>query len=263
MKFTNKKILFASLTLLLTACSGNEVETMTPSADGYGYISVGVSNDVTVQTRNAVTVQDLSTWTITAKHSDGNEYSINGNEEKQVKAGTYTVTASSHETKENVYEGYGEAYYIGTSAEFSVSAGETAKPTIDCGKAQNARIKVNFPTGSSIVTNCTLTLKTTDATASDYRGEHGLVLTDTYENSDLAYYEPNRELKYVLAYTYKETSKTCAEATFTLGAAATESAITITTDDNGIISITVTRDETFTEGNKETITINAATGEKV
>ena len=45
--------------------------------------------------------------------------------------------------------------------------------------------------------------------------------------------------------------------------AATDNVITITANDNGLISVTIKYDNSFGEGNSSTIKFDAATGEQV
>ncbi len=249
-----KKIFLAVLTVAMTACVSEE--GLTP-VDNYGTLRVNVNNDQTVQTREVKEVSDLSTWTLTYKATSGEteEKSITGTS-IQVPAGTYTVSAKSHASLAKAYEGYGAAYYEGTSSAVTIVAGGSETATIACGTAQNARISAVFPE-TTIISNCSLALTTKETDADDYRAK-GVTLD--YDNL-IAYYVPERSVNYTLSYTYKtETTPKSVSGTIKLGVKATDTKVTVTPNTNGTIAIKVTYNDTFTSVDGGTITIDAVTG---
>ncbi len=229
----------------------------------YGQINVNVNNDpAMVETRGIVSVADLSTWTIKLLNQAGTEVeSGKGKTSFTVSKGTYKVYASNYASKADVYAAngtYGDAYYEGTSDEIALEAGDTEEAKIACGTAKNARIRAEFP--ATVISNCAIKLTHSTATSdADYR-ENGLTLS----GSNLtAYYEPQAALTYVLSYTYAGNLITATAAAIQLGTAAQETVIIVKTNDNGTITVSVTKNDEFTNAGTTEITIDAATGEKV
>lgn len=246
-----KKIYLAALTLAMTACVSND--DLNP-VDNYGYIDVNVSNDPVMVTRADQTVSgtDLSSWTITAN----GETDYNLGETTKVKAGTYSITASSHTSLEAALDGWGNAYYTGTVNNIQVNAGETAEPVIQCGKAQNARIQVTFNFTTEKITDYSLTL---DPSAQENDGKRNL----TYNNSNsgrLAYFAAEAVIPYTLKYKYSGGSEQTINKSITLGEAATESIISVSSNDNGTITLSVTFNDEFDKGTNHEFTFDAATG---
>ncbi len=245
-----KKIFtLVSLAAAVCACSKNGI---TPS--DYGYIEVaGISNDVTVTTKATQNVTDLNGWTIKV-----GETAYTGSDQKFT-AGTYTVTASNYadEAAANASEyGWGDAFYTGSNS-VTVTAGQTADVTIACGKAQNARLAVVFNTATfgSFITDYSVTV-TKD-------GVEGGLKFDSTNTGKKAYFAANTaNVAYTIKYKYNGAEKQ-AGGTITLGAAATEKKITISANNNGTITVTISYDDEFTDGGGDSFEIDAATGEKI
>lgn len=240
-----KKTFFAiALAMVgLSSCT-NEVLT---DVDGYGTIVLSVNNDETV-TRTAKTVADLNGWIVKANNGTS-DISLTTASTK-VKAGTYDITAKSHTDVAAALadnSGWGAAYYEGSTSGVVVEAGKTVPATVNCGTAKNARLKVQF----SLISNFTeysLTAK------------RDLVFNASNYNDVLAYYAATEVVNYTLSYKYNGAEKT-KSGTITMNGAATENIISISSNDNGTISVTVNYDDTFSEGNKEDLEFDAATGE--
>lgn len=242
-----KKTIFSimALAMAMTSCT-NEVLT---DVDGYGTIVLSVNNDETV-TRSAKAVADLNGWIVKASNSS-EEITLTTASTK-VKAGKYTVSAKSHASAADaltVNDGWGAAYYEGTSGEVTVEAGQPANAIVNCGTAKNARLKVQF----SLVSNFTEYSLTAD---------RGLVFNSDNAASALAYYAATEEVEYTLRYKYNGTQKEIT-GTITMNGAATENIISIASNDNGTISVTVNYDDTFGTGNSENLEFDAATGDEV
>ena len=242
-----KKTIFSimALAMAMTSCT-NEVLT---DVDGYGTIVLSVNNDETV-TRLAKAVADLNGWIVKASNSS-EEITLTTASTK-VKAGKYTVSAKSHASAADaltVNDGWGAAYYEGTSGEVTVEAGQPANAIVNCGTAKNARLKVQF----SLVSNFTEYSLTAD---------RGLVFNSDNAASALAYYAATEEVEYTLRYKYNGTQKEIT-GTITMNGAATENIISISSNDNGTISVTVNYDDTFGTGNSENLEFDAATGDEV
>lgn len=242
-----KKTIFSimALAMAMVSCT-NEVLT---DVDGYGTIVLSVNNDETV-TRSAKAVADLNGWIVKASNSS-EEITLTTASTK-VKAGKYTVSAKSHASAADaltVNDGWGAAYYEGTSGEVTVEAGQPANAIVNCGTAKNARLKVQF----NLVSNFT-----------DYslKAERELVFNSSNATSALAYYAATEEVEYTLSYKYNNTPKEIT-GTITMKGAATENIISIASNDNGTISVTVNYDDTFGTGNSENLEFDAATGDEV
>ena len=244
-----KTFLFAALAALSMVSCTNEVLT---DVDGYGTIVLSVNNDETV-TRAPKAVADLNGWIVKA-NNNSEEITLTTASTK-VKAVKYTVTAKSHASEAEaltVNYGWGAAYYEGTSGEVTVEAGQPAEAVVNCGTAKNARLKVQF----SLISNFTeysLTALTEDRT---------LVFNSDNAASALAYYAATEEVEYTLNYKYNDTPKKIT-GKITMKGAATENIISIASNDNGTISVTVNYDDTFETGNSENLEFDAATGDEV
>ena len=242
-----KKTIFSimALAMAMTSCT-NEVLT---DVDGYGTIVLSVNNDETV-TRSAKAVADLNGWVV--KANNGSEDISLTTASTKVKAGKYTVSAKSHASEDAALtdnEGWGAAYYEGTSGEVTVTAGQPADAVVNCGTAKNARLKVQF----SLISNFTEYSLT---------AERGLVFNSGNAASALAYYAAEEEVEYTLRYKYNDTPKEIT-GTITMKGAATENIISIASNNNGTISVTVNYDDTFGTGNSENLEFDAATGDEV
>lgn len=242
-----KKTIFSimALAMALVSCT-NEVLT---DVDGYGTIVLSVNNDETV-TRAAKTVADLNGWVV--KASNSSEDITLTTASTKVKAGTYTVSAQSHASEADALkdnDGWGAAFYQGTAAPVEVTAGSKKDVTVECGTAKNARLKVQF----SLVSNFT---------EYNLTAERGLVFNSENAASALAYYAATEEVEYTLNYKYNDTPKEIT-GKITMNGAATENIISIASNDNGTISVTVNYDDTFGTGNSENLEFDAATGEEV
>ena len=242
-----KKTIFSimALAMAMTSCT-NEVLT---DVDGYGTIVLSVNNDETV-TRAAKAVADLNGWIV--KANNGSEEITLTTASTKVKAGKYTVSAKSHASEDAALtdnEGWGAAYYEGTSGEVTVTAGQPADAVVNCGTAKNARLKVQF----SLISNFTEYSLT---------AERGLVFNSGNAASALAYYAATEEVEYTLNYKYNGTPKEIT-GKITMKGAATENIISIASNDNGTISVTINYDDTFGTGNSENLEFDAATGDEV
>ena len=241
-----KKTFFAiALAMVgLSSCT-NEVLN---DVDAMGTIVLSVSNDEQV-TRAAKAVADLNGWTV--KANDGSENISLTTASTKVKAGTYDITAKSHTDEAAALadnDGWGAAYYEGSTSGVVVEAGKTVPVTVDCDKAKNARLKVQF----SLISNFTEYSLTA--------ANRNRVFDASNSSTALAYYGATEVVNYTLTYKYNGAEKT-KSGSITMKGAATENIISISSNDNGTISVTVNYDDTFSEGNKEDLEFDAATGE--
>ena len=171
----------------------------------------------------------------------------------KVKAGTYTVSAQSHASEAAALadnNGWGAAYYEGSTSGVVVEAGKTVPATVDCDKAKNARLKVQFRLISNF-TEYSLTA-----------ANRNRVFDASNSSTALAYYAATEVVDYTLSYKYNGTPKQIT-GQITMKGAATENIIYIASNDNGTISVTINYDDTFGTGNSENLEFDAATGDEV
>lgn len=237
-----------ALALSATACvSDADLDV----ADNKGYIKVSVSADNSMETRAVQTVSDFSGWTVKV-----GETAWTGSTQG-FSAGTYTVTAMNYNDVAAALEAnnsYGAAWYTGTQESVQITAGQQTSVTIQCGKAKNARVRAEIADNMPSISDVQIKVyKTGDSSRQP-------VLSTT---NTTAYFEASTEISYEISYQYNGGSKTLSPQTLTLGAAGYENVISIKSNQNGSISITVTFDNDFTSNGTNTITIDAATGEQV
>lgn len=248
------------IAVLATVCScGKKIAEV---ENGMAYLDLGLSqnDEVNVTKAGVTTVTDLSKWTVVVTPAGGDEAAYTGLASalmgKAITPGDYTIEVYNYADDAAAAEaesGFGAARYSGTIANQTLNAGVN-NVNIACGRAKNARFKVTFD--SSFTGICS-----TD----DYSltTEVAPVIAFNKGTADkLAYRAAESTVKAELHYTYNGTPKN-PKVSFTMGAAATWKNVNITANDNGTISISISYDDTFTEVGSETITIDAATGNKL
>lgn len=237
-----------ALALSATACVSDADLDVT---DNKGYINVSVSADNSMETRASATVSNTESW---IKKVDD----VVWNPSTGYNAGEHTVSVRNYESVTaalNVNDGWGDMYFEGSTT-VTVEQGMTATATVDCKSAKNARLKVAFGTFPNTFSDIKITATTTNSS----RTKTSFEFTPT--TSQLAYFSANESISYTLSWSINGNEKTTT-GTFALAGAATENVITINPNSNGLIKITISADLEFTNGTKETITIDAATGDKV
>lgn len=257
-----KTFLFAcaaiAASLSLTSCS-DEVD-MFEKAGKTATIDLNITNDDAMATRASDQTADLNVWkaSVSPKTSELTNATgwVTANSLGAFKPGNYTIVVSNYATEAEVYsknDGKGDAYYTGNK-EISLVKGSN-DVEIDCGTAKNCRVKADLSgiTGVSGITEVVLKAKQTGNVT---RGEY------TFADQDVAYFYANNAISYTLNYKYNDSPKTQVTGSILTVEAAKEYKISIGTTDNGKIILTVKYDQTFDEGTTESVTINAATGEK-
>lgn len=253
-----KTFLFAAFAALcMTSCMNEEFPNAPQvSEKGYGYINLNVSNDPTLQTRASRTATDFSNWTIQTQLSTEEERKL-WSRETAYEAGKYTVYAYSHfgeNSWQTANSGYGAAYYEGCTQEpVDVQAGKTATANINCGTAQNAKLTV-------IITDMPEAFQNVVVNA--VRNAHKTLELDGSTHKE-AFFEAEEEVSYSINYTYNGKTMEIADQTIKMAGAATDNIITIKANNNGLITVNITYDDSFAEGNKAEITFDAATGNEV
>lgn len=253
-----KKIYLAALTMALTACVSNE--DLNP-VDNYGYIDLNVSNDPVMVTRaeGDSEVSNLDSWTIIATNNNTNVTTQYDKTNKYIKVseGRYTVKASNYADANaalQVNNGLGDAYYE-ASTTCDVQPGVTTEVTIKCEKAKNSRIKL---------------ISTLDDAFSNVKLNVTGNRTKSLSPDDVMYFNINEggtTISYNITYTHNKAGevKLPQNENFTLKleSPAYEYQIKLSSNNNGIISVTVTKNETFIESEANNLTFDAATGEQV
>lgn len=251
-----KRIAFiASLVAIVCSCEKN----LDMPGTEYGYISLDeVSTDAAL-TKASQTVSELSSWTAVVSLGETAKYSGPASNigSQALAAGTYSVKVynfADDAAASAANSNWGAARYEGTNTSVAVTAGSTARPSIACGTARNARLKVVFDaTFTEIAQDYKLTA-TQDSRSLDF---------DSSTSSQAAYYAANSTVGYAISYKMKSNTsaeKTITGKSITLGAAATEKTITLKGNANGTISISISYDDAFTSAGNEDITIDGATG---
>lgn len=244
-----------ALALSATACvSDADLDV----ADNKGFINVSVSADNSMETRGTVPVDNIGDWTIMV---GGTKWE---GPTQGISAGTYTVTATNYANINDALaanEAYGEAWYSGKKESVKITAGQQTSVSIECGKAQNARVRADIQPDMPSITDVQIVVyKTNDTSRKPI-----LSTTKTTAYFEASTAESSVSITYVISYKYGNNSNRTElpTKTLTLGMAAQENVIKITSNTNGSINISVSYDDTFDDGGKESITIDAATGNEV
>ncbi len=241
-------------TFALTACV-SEDQNLAPNEAGKGYIALNVTNDDALTTRTVQTVDDASTWTVSVSGPTDFSGTAAQLATTPFSAGPgYTIKASNYADLNAALAAnneLGDAYYEGTSESFEVTAGGTATPSVACGTAKNARLTIN----ASAFDNITITSMTITAGSR-------IVRFPTTASTTEAYFKAGEELTLNINYTAAGGAKSFSKDIAAL-TAATANTITLATNQNGLISLTITYNDTFTDGTSATYTFDAATGDEI
>ena len=244
-----------ALALSATACvSDADLDV----ADNKGYINISVSADNSMETRGTVPVDNIGDWTIMVGGTKW-EGSTQG-----ISAGTYTVTATNYADISAALaanEPYGDAWYSGQKESVQITAGKQTSVSIDCGKAKNARVRADIQSGMPSISDVEIKVYKTGDTSR----QPVLSTTNTTAYFEASTADKNVEITYVISYIYgnKSDRTELPAKTLTLGKAAQENVIKITSNTNGSINISVSYDKTFDNVGEQSITIDAATGNEV
>lgn len=263
-----KKIwIMLSLALLSCACTKAGLEVVDEDQN-YGYLTLNLSSDNDVNlTKATQTVTDLGSWNVTVSQTGGSSVSCKASElsGKAFVAGTYTVSVCNYADDAAACaanSNWGAARYEGSTS-VTVEKGKSNPVTVACGTAKNARFKVVFADSfKAICTDGAGGSKDDYSLSTGSTGETRILVFNKENTSALAYYAAGATVGYTLHYTYNGVSKN-PTGSFTMGGAATEKTITISANSNGTISLTISYDDTFTDGGSETVEIDAATGDVV
>ncbi|MGM9679492.1 MAG: DUF4493 domain-containing protein, partial [Bacteroidaceae bacterium] len=218
-----KKIILsvcALVALAFTSCS-NEVDMFETIGTPKGTLSVNCTYDTELSTRAAQNAD--ATWIIKAGETTLSQGT------NTIPAGTYTVTASNYAGEAAALEAngsWGDAFYTGSQSGVVVNKGANTDINIACGKAQNARMKVNFNLLASFTDVKLVADPTTTVPA--YTGRN-LEFNAGENAGKLAYFAASATVKCKLSYTFSGSVKE-KNFDFALAGAATENVITVKTN---------------------------------
>lgn len=224
-------------------------------ASGQGHICLSLSADDALQTRAQQDVADPSSWYAVVTDATSTLYDAQIGDvlgARDFDAGTYDIAVRNYDNAEAALasnDGWGDAYHEGAANDVEVSAGGTAYVHIACGRALNAKFRLNYTTFSGIIDAVAVTSPK--------------VITFAHSDGTLsrdAFFAPNTSLAFTITYTIAGETKTTEPQTLTLGGAATVSTLVIKSDINGNIAVSLTCDNEFEGDSDADIIINGTTG---
>ena len=220
-----------------------------------GHIVLRLSTDDAVSTRALQDVSNVETWHANVSNESETLYDGligNGLETMLFDAGVYAIDVRNYDTMadaNNASNGWGAAYHEGSASNVLVSAGGTAYVNISCGRALNAKFRLDYSEFSGVIDGFAITVPRT--------------ITFSHADGTLAneaFFAPNATITYTITYTIAGETKTTTARTLTLGGAATVSTLRIKSDIHGQLSISLTCDNEFEGDAQSDITIDGASG---
>lgn len=258
-------------TMSLTSCLSEEEVNLEKGNKGEGYISLNLSADRALETRTVtdLSASDAASWYVEVKNSSDAVAMAQaqvGTLAQQAFAApnTYKVYVSSHQNLAAALAAssdseIGAAYFEGKDENVSVTVAGTATATCACGTAKNARLQVQAGSFSGTINSLTV------AGSDGASGTRTVTFKDasTDNMSKTAYFKALDALTYTINYTINGKTNTYTNSTPLSLDAATTNTLSIVSNQNGSISLTISYDPEFGTGKTETVTIDAATGNVV
>lgn len=270
-----KKFFFSAMAavamLNLTSCMSEEEVNLTKGEKGEGYISLNLSADRALETRAVTTLpaNDANSWYVEVKNSSDAVALAQtqvGNLASQAFAApnTYKVYVSNYPNLHDALAAssdseIGAAYFEGKDEAVNVTVAGTATATCACGTAKNARLVVNAANFSGTINS--LTVAGSDGASGTRTVTYKDAETDNMAKT--AYFKASDDLTYTINYTINGKTNSYSNTTPLSLDAATTNTLSIVSNQNGSISLTITYDPEFGTGETETVTIDAATGNVV
>ena len=231
---------------------------------GTGYIRINTTADDAVITRAAADITTFKAKVYTGgvdgtyKWGTKTSYAAITSDlgTTAMEAATYTGDVRNYDDDDDALaanSGYGAPYWTGSNT-VTVVAATSTDVTVACGKPKNTKLILNAPAFGGTALSLNITAPRT--------------LTFTWDNDgkvfdhSAAFFAPAAELSYTITYTINGNTKTTAAKELTMGAAGTAKKITVASNNNGTISLTITTED-FDEAVESTITFDAATGNEV
>jgi len=240
-------------TASFTSCS-NEMDMFDPISSDKATIDLNITNDNVMVTRAEGDVPNPSSWYITV--GTNAQIQVSELSKQKYEAGPYNITVSNYATEAGAIEA-NDAYYSGQVSKTLEKGSNDV--TVACGKAKNCRVKVDLAglEGFTAISEAKLTVSQEGIT--DPR-----VLDNSANGIPTGYFYAGqgKTISYALDYKYNGVAAKTLNGSISDPAAATEYQVIVVTNSNGTITLTVTYDTEFETKTAETITIDAATGEK-
>lgn len=239
----------AVATASFTSCS-NEVDMFEGINSDKATIDLNITNDNVMSTRAEGNVADPSNWYIKVGTND--QIQVSSLSTQKYTAGTYDITVTNY-TNEAAAITANDAYYSGSISKNLVKGSNSV--TVACGKAKNCRVKADLEglADFAAITEAKLTVG---------QAEVSNRVLNTTTTTGYFYAGTGKTINYQLDYKYNGVVATALTGSISDPVAATEYQVKVVTNSNGTITLTVTYDTEFTTVTAETITIDAATGEK-
>ncbi len=264
----------ATAMLTLTGCVSEDLDLNKKAQNAdKGYIALNLSGDDALTTRaifstspgEGETSFDASNWTVSISGNTTFNGTVSQLSAQSFNASAgYTATVSNYANlaaalADNTGDSFGKAFYQGTSESFEVTSGNTSNPSIKCGKAQNAKLSIDVSAFSNVML--------TSLTISGSNGGDGTRIVafhdgTTNNTSKVAYFKAQDELTYSIKY--KAANNEEKEITNNLTPlklnAHTSNTLKLTSNATGLITLTISYDDTFDEGETVVYNIDSATG---
>ena len=230
-----------------TSCN-NEVDMFQPIGSEKATINLNITNDNVMITRSESDVPNTSSWYIKVGTND--QIQVSDLSKQKYAAGEYSIVVSNYATEADAITA-NQAYYTGSVSRDLVKGSNNV--TVACGKAKNCRVMADLAglADFSAITEARLTVSQTEAP--------NRVLNTS---NAIGYFYAGKTISYDLDYMYNGTPATTLKGSISSPVAATEYQVKVVTNSNGTITLTVTYDTEFSTVTAETITIDAATGNK-
>ena len=235
-----------------------------PGAEGVGYISLNTSTEDAVITR-----ADADITTFKAKvYTDGADETYAWGTKDAYTPITASINTTPMSPADYVVDvrnyddmdaalaansNFGAAYWEG-QANVTVVTAKSTPVTVACGKPKNTKLILN----ASAFGGTALSLNVTAPRALAFAWNNSTKVFDHAES----FFAPEAELSYTISYTINGNEKVTSAKTLTMGAAGTAKKLTIASNTNGTITLSITTED-FDEAVEETLTFDAATGEEV
>lgn len=232
-----------------TSCN-NEVDMFQPIGSEKATINLNITNDNVMITRSESDVPNTSSWYIKVGTND--QIQVSDLSKQKYAAGEYNIVVSNYATEADAITA-NQAYYTGSVSQNLVKGSNNV--TVACGKAKNCRVMADLAglADFSAITEAKLTVSQTEAPNR---------VLNTTNTTGYFYAGTGKTINYQLDYKYNGVDATALTGSISNPLAATEYQVKVVTNSNGTITLTVTYDTEFSTVTTETITIDAATGEK-
>lgn len=232
-----------------TSCT-NEIDMFESLTSEKATIDLNITNDNVMFTRAESNVSNTSSWYV--KVGNNEQIQVSELSSQKYAAGDYNITVSNYATEAAAITA-NQAYYSGSVAKTLVKGSNSV--TVACGQAKNCRVMADLAglADFSAISEAKLTVSQSEAP--------NRVLS-TESTTGYFYAGTGKTINYDLDYKYNGVAAKTLHGSIADPAAATEYQVIVVTNSNGTITLTVTYDTEFTTETAETITIDAATGEK-